>query len=130
MAGRLDGKVAIITGAGSGIGRASAILFAQEGAKLILADKSESDLVAEGTAVGVVGGIAARREVEDFGNLKFFLVENGTPAARSKSGELWRLLARFTWLAAFTSRQKSPMLSSSMLSFLCSSPAARCGTQP
>ena len=42
MAGRLDGKVAIITGAGSGIGRASAILFAQEGAKLILADKSES----------------------------------------------------------------------------------------
>lgn len=42
MAGRLDGKVAIITGAGSGIGRASAILFAQEGAKLVLADKSES----------------------------------------------------------------------------------------
>jgi NAD(P)-dependent dehydrogenase (short-subunit alcohol dehydrogenase family) len=40
--GALDGKVAIITGAGSGIGRASAIRFAAEGAKLVIADKSES----------------------------------------------------------------------------------------
>lgn len=34
----LQGKVAIITGASSGIGRASALLFAQEGAKVVLAD--------------------------------------------------------------------------------------------
>ena len=40
--GQLDGKIAIITGAGSGIGRASAILFAVEGAKLILGDKTEA----------------------------------------------------------------------------------------
>ena len=40
--GRLDGKVAIITGAGSGIGRASALLFAQEGAQVVVADLSES----------------------------------------------------------------------------------------
>jgi NAD(P)-dependent dehydrogenase (short-subunit alcohol dehydrogenase family) len=40
--GQLDGKIAIITGAGSGIGRASAILFAQEGAKVILGDKTEA----------------------------------------------------------------------------------------
>jgi NAD(P)-dependent dehydrogenase (short-subunit alcohol dehydrogenase family) len=40
--GSLDGKVAIITGAGSGIGRASAIRFASEGAKLVIADKSEA----------------------------------------------------------------------------------------
>jgi NAD(P)-dependent dehydrogenase (short-subunit alcohol dehydrogenase family) len=40
MAGQLDGKVAIITGAGSGIGRASALRFAQEGARLVLGDKS------------------------------------------------------------------------------------------
>jgi NAD(P)-dependent dehydrogenase (short-subunit alcohol dehydrogenase family) len=42
MMGQLDGKVAIITGAGSGIGRASAILFAAEGAKVILGDKTEA----------------------------------------------------------------------------------------
>ncbi len=38
----LDGKVAIITGAGSGIGRASAIRFAGEGARVLLADRSEA----------------------------------------------------------------------------------------
>jgi NAD(P)-dependent dehydrogenase (short-subunit alcohol dehydrogenase family) len=42
MMGQLDGKIAIITGAGSGIGRASAILFAAEGAKVILGDKTEA----------------------------------------------------------------------------------------
>ncbi|MBI2141282.1 glucose 1-dehydrogenase [Candidatus Woesearchaeota archaeon] len=41
MANRLKGKVAIVTGAGSGIGRASAILFAREGAKVVVADYDE-----------------------------------------------------------------------------------------
>jgi NAD(P)-dependent dehydrogenase (short-subunit alcohol dehydrogenase family) len=38
----LKGKVAIITGAGSGIGRASALRFAAEGAKLVLGDKTDA----------------------------------------------------------------------------------------
>ena len=36
---RLQGKVAIITGAGSGIGRTSALVFAREGAKVVLAGR-------------------------------------------------------------------------------------------
>ena len=42
--GRLEGKVAVITGAADGIGRAAAILFAREGAKLVLADINEQGL--------------------------------------------------------------------------------------
>ena len=38
MSGRLEGKVCLITGAGSGIGRASAVLFAREGACVVVAD--------------------------------------------------------------------------------------------
>ena len=42
MVGRLDSKVSVITGAASGIGRETAILFAREGAKLVLADRDEA----------------------------------------------------------------------------------------
>src|SRR5438094_22175 len=38
MAGHVDGKVALITGASSGIGRATALTFAREGAKVVVAD--------------------------------------------------------------------------------------------
>jgi NAD(P)-dependent dehydrogenase (short-subunit alcohol dehydrogenase family) len=65
MMGQLDGKVAIITGAGSGIGRASAILFAAEGAKVILGDKTEAvhetaKMVGEAaTAIQIDAGLEA-----------------------------------------------------------------------
>ena len=50
MSGALDGKVAIITGAGSGIGRASALRFAAEGAQ-----EPFIDFVKKTTSKPVVG---------------------------------------------------------------------------
>ena len=42
MSGRLDGKVALITGSGSGMGRAAAELFASEGARIVVTDVDEA----------------------------------------------------------------------------------------
>ena len=63
MNGRLAGKVAIITGAGSGIGRASAILFASEGAKLVIGDKSDS-VHATARAIEAAGGKVVAIEMD------------------------------------------------------------------
>jgi NAD(P)-dependent dehydrogenase (short-subunit alcohol dehydrogenase family) len=41
---RLEGRTAIVTGAGSGIGRASAVLFAKEGAFVALVDRDRAGL--------------------------------------------------------------------------------------
>jgi NAD(P)-dependent dehydrogenase (short-subunit alcohol dehydrogenase family) len=50
--GKLDGKVAIITGAARGIGAAAARLFASEGAQLMLADVLDGPLVALAAEIG------------------------------------------------------------------------------
>ena len=55
MAQRLPQKIAVITGGGSGIGRASAIAFAREGARVAVVDR---DL-----AAGVGGGALAAMNV-------------------------------------------------------------------
>jgi meso-butanediol dehydrogenase / (S,S)-butanediol dehydrogenase / diacetyl reductase len=56
--GRLEGKVAVITGAASGIGRATALLFAREGARLMLADWAEEGLKETQELVQKEGGRA------------------------------------------------------------------------
>jgi NAD(P)-dependent dehydrogenase (short-subunit alcohol dehydrogenase family) len=63
---RLEGKVAIITGAGSGIGRASAKLFAREGAKVLIADVT--DAIEETAAAIRAEGGAAIAVKADAGN--------------------------------------------------------------
>ena len=55
---RLDGKVSIITGGGSGMGRVAAELFAGQGAKVVVADYSEASGEAAAAAVRAAGGQA------------------------------------------------------------------------
>jgi NAD(P)-dependent dehydrogenase (short-subunit alcohol dehydrogenase family) len=65
--GRLKGKVAIITGAACGIGRATADLFAREGAKLVLADINEQGLEEIVSLIEKKGGtaISSKTDVAD-----------------------------------------------------------------
>lgn len=82
--GALQGKVAIITGAGSGIGRASSLRFAAEGAKLVIGDKTEAvhetaqmvkDAGGSVTALQIDAGVEADVEklvktaIENYGDL-------------------------------------------------------------
>jgi NAD(P)-dependent dehydrogenase (short-subunit alcohol dehydrogenase family) len=53
---RLEGKVAVITGAGSGMGRAMANLFAAEGAKIVAAEWNAESLAAVVEEVTAAGG--------------------------------------------------------------------------
>lgn len=64
MTERLKGKNAIITGASNGIGRASAILFAREGANLVLADINEADLHLVEQEIRSLGGNVVVRKTD------------------------------------------------------------------
>ena len=103
MAGRIEGKVAVVTGAGSGIGRAIATRFAAEGARLVVNDVAEpgleslaSELRARGAQLETLAGDMSRSEVADavaaraaarFGRLDVWVNNAGgglpTPFARS-----------------------------------------------
>lgn len=59
--GKLDGKVALITGDGSGMGRATAILFAKEGAEVAVVDYATT------------GGQETTRMIEEVGGGAIFI---------------------------------------------------------
>jgi len=61
---RLDGKVALITGAGNGMGQVASVLFATEGARIVVADFSETGGAETVAAVEAAGGEAAFVKVD------------------------------------------------------------------
>ena len=72
MAGMLEGKTALITGGARGIGRATALLFAREGARVAVSDMTEDgargtvDLIngAGGQAVAIAADVTRREDVD------------------------------------------------------------------
>jgi NAD(P)-dependent dehydrogenase (short-subunit alcohol dehydrogenase family) len=58
MAGILDGKVALVTGGASGIGQATAVVMAREGARVAVADRAEVDAAARVALINAAGGQA------------------------------------------------------------------------
>lgn len=64
MAGRLEGKVAMVTGGSSGIGRSCALRFATEGAKVVIGDLDETRGAETVAAIVAAGGQAAFRRTD------------------------------------------------------------------
>nr|WP_271210311.1 SDR family oxidoreductase [Rhodococcus wratislaviensis]GLK35483.1 short chain dehydrogenase [Rhodococcus wratislaviensis] len=121
---KLHSKVAVITGAGSGMGRAGALLFAQEGAQIVVADRDETAARETAELVRSKGGEAStvgadvttlegnetiiRGAVEAFGGVDVFWANAGVAAPMSPLAEqsidffdtLMAVNAKGPWLGA------------------------------
>jgi NAD(P)-dependent dehydrogenase (short-subunit alcohol dehydrogenase family) len=77
MTGRLAGKVALVTGAGSGIGRATAIMMAAEGAKVVVSNRSEHKARATAQTIVDAGGdaIALPADLTDHDQVKALVAD-------------------------------------------------------
>jgi NAD(P)-dependent dehydrogenase (short-subunit alcohol dehydrogenase family) len=71
MSGRLDGKVTIVTGAGSGIGKASAMRFAEEGARVTCVDIDGESNAATAKAIGEAA-FAVQADISDAAQVRAY----------------------------------------------------------
>ena len=128
---RLQGKRAIVTGAGSGIGRASAQLFAAEGAAVMVVDKVPSAIeetasgimAAGGKAVAVAADAGAEADVQGFiqkaakelGGIDVIFanagISGGLVPLFEQSVELWREILRVNLIGPFLAiRHGAPVM--------------------
>lgn len=123
---RLDGKTALITGAASGIGRAAALIFAQEGARIVAVDRAPEveatvDMVrnAGSEAEVLVGDVADKALVDKavaaaldrFGGLDITFanagVSGGLVPLFELTSELWAEILRVNLIGVFLAVQAS-----------------------
>ena len=127
---KLEGKVAVVTGAASGIGKAIAILYAKEGAKVVVSDINQDgakETVAEiekngGSAIAVLTDVAKEEDIQKlidttvstYGTVDILvnnagIMDNMAPAA-DITDELWeRVLAVNTTGVMRTTRKVLPI---------------------
>ena len=98
---RLAGKRAMITGAGSGIGRAIALAFAREGARIQSSDIDPETASETARMIATAGGIATPSMIEMYGSLENAQKQWGAPKhPLGRLGQVEEIAAGAVFLAS------------------------------